>query len=137
MVSAVTSVGTGTKSNPLCVATPEKRPTAPQMEVKMDQTDNVVTLKCWPPPGPVVGYRIKYGKTLKKFDSLINVDAKTVDSNVRLSVFDDLDAGKIFLVRNYVIKVHSVRNYVIKCFWLGITILKRFRLGITLLSAFG
>jgi len=61
----------------------------------MDQTDNVVTLKWWPPPGPVIGYRIKHGKTLKKFDSLIGVDTKTVDSNVRLSVFDALDAGTI------------------------------------------
>lgn len=100
-VSALTSVGAGTNSNPQCITTPIKRPTAPQMNVMLDKTDNVVTLKWRAPPQSVIGYSIKYGKTLNKFDSLINVKSKQVGTNVRLSVFDDLDAGVFYAFELY------------------------------------
>lgn len=103
MVAARTSVGLGPKSLYACIKTPEKRSAAPKMEVNVDRTDNVVTLKWWPPTGDIVGYKIEYGKTLHKFDSLIGVKMKEVGSNVRISVFDDLDSGVFYSFKLYAI----------------------------------
>lgn len=71
------------------------------MTVSLDKTDNLVTLKWRKPPGLVTGYRIEYGKTLNKFDSLINVKSKDVGPDVRLSAFDDLDAGVFYAFKLY------------------------------------
>ena len=71
------------------------------MTVTLDKTDNVVTLKWRLSPGPVTGYTIKYGKTLNKFDSLINVKTKRVSADVRLSAFDDLDPGVFYAFKLY------------------------------------
>lgn len=71
------------------------------MTVHLDKTDNLVTLKWRQPPSSVIGYKIEYGKTLNKFDSLINVKSKSVGTDVRLSAFDDLDAGVFYAFKLY------------------------------------
>ena len=108
----------GTKSLYVCAKTPEKRPTSPQMEVSFDKTDNVVTLKWWPPPGEVAGYKIEYGKTLNKFDSLVNVKTKEVGVNVRISVFDDLDAGVYYSFKLYAVLTEDKGLTAPNTYWL-------------------
>lgn len=101
MVAALTNVGAGVKSLPLCIKTPEKRPAAPTVKVDLDKTVNFVTLKWWPPPHTIKSYKIEYGKTLRKFDMLIDVKVKKVGSEVRQSLFDDLNSGVYYCFKLY------------------------------------
>lgn len=101
LVAALTSVGVGVKSVPLCIKTPLTRPTAPLVDINLDKTINYVTLKWWPPPGDIKSYKIEYGKTLRKFDMLTDIKNKEVGKEVRQSLFDDLASGVYYCFKLY------------------------------------
>ena len=54
---------------------------------------NAITLKWWPVTDFVIYYKIEYGKSLRKYDMLSHKKVKFVASDIRMSLFDDLDAG--------------------------------------------
>ncbi|XP_012554371.2 receptor-type tyrosine-protein phosphatase delta isoform X1 [Hydra vulgaris] len=92
-VAAFTALGDGFKSANIYLKTPPNLPSAPSVQSEIDYTTNKVTLIWRPATNFVEYYKIEYGKSLRKYDMLSHKKGKLVASDIRKSLFDDLDSG--------------------------------------------